>query len=178
MLKKSNTSAIIMSTLALLSASLTLAFWELVRYPSLPKDTAQSQSAFSVNVLIAWMVAFAILFIVLVLPGAFVIHKWDDMYFGKEGAIRWVIFGIAFGCLAQLRLLIPKAFFEIGSFSFFIEQLLGLVVSFVVFYGSHFFAFKFLKGKRQWDSGVLRKAWKSTLLYKFVASRKKHNENS
>ena len=146
MLKKSNTSAIIMSSLAFLSALLTLAFWELLRTASLPQDTAQP--AFSGNVLLALIVVFAIIFIVFVLPGAFVIHKWDDMYFGKEGAIRWIIFGIVFGCLAQLRSLIPKAILERGFSSFFLEQLLGLVLSFVVFYGSHFFAFKFLKGKR------------------------------
>ena len=146
MLKKSNTSAIIMSSLALLSASLTLASWELLRNPSLPKDTAQS--VFSGDFLIALMVALAIMFIFFVLPGAFVIHKWDDAHFGKEGAIRWIIFGIVFGCLAQLRNLIPKAILEKGFLSFFVEQLLGLVLSFIVFYASHFFAFKFLKGKR------------------------------
>lgn len=102
MLKKSNTSAVIMSSLALLSALFTLAFWELIRTPSLPQNTAQPQSAFSGNVLLALMVVFVIIFIIFVLPGAFVIHKWNDAYFGKEGAIRWVIFGIAFGCLAQL----------------------------------------------------------------------------
>jgi len=148
MLKKSNTSAVVMSSLALLSVLFTLAFWELLRNPSLLQDPAQPQPAFSGNVLIAWIAAFAFLFIIFVLPGAFVIHKWDDAYFGKEGAIRWVIFGIMFGCLAQLRLLIPKAALQRSSSSFFLEQLLGLVVSFVVFYGSHFFAFKFLKGKR------------------------------
>jgi hypothetical protein len=149
MLKKSNTSAIIMASLALLSALFTLAFWEFLRNPSPPQDPAQSPSAFSGNILIAWIAVFAIIFIVVVLPGAFVIHKWDDLYFGKEGAIRWVLFGIAFGCLAQLRSLIPKAILERGFLSFFLEQLLGLVVSFVVFYGSHFFAFKFLKGKKR-----------------------------
>lgn len=148
MLKKSNTGAVIMSSLALLSASLTLAVWELPRISGLPQDTTQAQSAFSWNVLLGWLAAFAIIFIVFVLPGAFVIHKWDDKYFGKEGAIRWLIFGIAFGCLAQLRLLIPKAVLGSGSFSFFLEQLLGLVVSFIVFYGAHFFAFKFMKDKR------------------------------
>lgn len=147
MLKKSNTSAIIMSWLALLSTLLTLAFWELLRNPSLPKDAAQPQSTFSSNFLISLIAVLAIMFLVVVLPGAFVIHNWDVSYFGKEGAVRWVIFGIVFGCLAQLRILIPKVIFE-GFASFFVEQLLGLVLSFIVFYAAHFFAFKFLKGKR------------------------------
>lgn len=149
MLKKSNTSAIIMAMVALLSALLTLAIWELLRSLSLLKDLVQPQSTSSSNFLLSLIAIVAILFIVFVLPGAFVIRNWDDMYFGKEGAIRWGIFGIAFGCLSQLRILIPKALFERGSLSFFVDQVLGLILSFIVFYTSHFFAFKFLKGKRQ-----------------------------
>ena len=49
---------------------------------------------FSVDRGVGRFVAVLVIMVVfIVLPGAFIIHDWGDVYFGKQGAVWWVIFG-------------------------------------------------------------------------------------
>jgi hypothetical protein len=149
MLKKSNRSAIIMSGIAFLSALLTMWAWGLF-YFSLKTDLESESQMLSVrpqNIAII-IPAILIALILIVLPGAFIIHNWNETYFGKEGAIRWGVFGIAFGCLAQTHHLIPFTDLDNSLISFAIDKAFNLGLGLAALYVSHFLAFKSFKRNR------------------------------
>jgi hypothetical protein len=148
MLKKSAKSAIVMAGVASLFALITFLFLELLRNSSMTNVFAKAQLASSGDVLAFIFIAIAIILILIVLPGAFIIRNWSDVHFGKEGLIRWTVFGILYGCLAQVSLvLIPSHNSDRSFTSFAIEKGTSLGLGLVLFSISYFLAFKLLKRK-------------------------------
>jgi len=145
MLKKSKASAIVMSGIAVLSVLLTLVLWIVLRgrlnfamMRELPLPSSEEKAIITFFALLMIMV-FA------VLPGAFIIHNWDDSYFGIQGAIRWVLFGVVFGSLSQIRYLIPDGTTDKGFISFMMGKGISFILGFTFLYLSHWVAFKLLK---------------------------------
>ena len=148
MLKKSTKSAIVMSVVASLSTLLIFLFLELLRNSSTTNIFAKAQSASSVDILSLIFIGIPLILILIVLPGAFIIHNWSDIHFGKEGLIRWTVFGIIYGGLAQVSLiLIPSHNSDKSLTSFAIEKGTSLGLGLVLFSISYFLAFKLLKMK-------------------------------
>ena len=147
MLKKSATSAIIMSGIALLFMVLTVAAWESLRNPSPQNILTELQSASPGGLAALLCLAPIIMVLVIVLPGAFIIHDWSDLYFGTQGAVRWAIFGIVFGTLPQLRVLLPEGNVSNGFSSFLVEKGLSAGLGLVLLFVSHFVAFRLVRRK-------------------------------
>jgi len=143
MLQKSTKSAFIMSGIASFSMTLTFLFWEFLRSRSKIELLAGSVSLY--QMVASVFIVTILLLVVLVLPGAFIIHNWSDIHFGREGAVRWGIFGIVCGCLGQLRILIPEDALERGFLSFLIQKGLGIGLGLAIVCVSYFFVFKLLK---------------------------------
>jgi len=144
MLKKSTKASIVMSGIAFLSIMVTLLFWELLSSNSATTIMTKLQSVTLGNIFII----LPIILILLILPGAFIIRNWSDAHFGKEGAIRWVIFGIIYGCIAQgLRFLVPSNNLDRSFMSFAIEKGISIGLGLVIFFVSYFLAFRLLKRK-------------------------------
>jgi hypothetical protein len=137
--------AILMAGVAGLSTLGTMTCWEVARLPGGLGDLAGERLVFSPGGILLLLAVLALLFLMLFLPFAFVIHKWDESHFGREGVLRWVIFGIVFGSLTQLRHFLPRGIVEAGYGSFFIEQLLSLVLGFAMYSSAYYVAFKLLK---------------------------------
>ena len=134
--------AILMAGVAGLSTLGTMACWEAARLPGGLGELAGVRLEFSLWQVLGLLAIVALLCLMLFAPFAFVIHNWDESHFGREGALRWVLFGIVFGCLAQLRHFLPRGIVEAGYGSFFIEQLLNLVLGFAMYSSAYFVAFK------------------------------------
>jgi len=147
MLKKSNASAIVMSGIAVLSTMLTTLIWAL-SYTGFKIDlTAGNQAISPEDKLVLAFLVLAGVFVFTVPMGAFIIHSWDDSHFGIQGAIRWAVFGIVFGSLAQIRTLIPEGTVDRGLRSFLVEKGLSFGLGIIFLYLSHFVAFKLFKRK-------------------------------
>lgn len=89
-----------------------------------------------------------LLFPLAIIPGAFLVRKWSDDHFGIRGAIRWIFFGVLFGCLSILlvtKLLDPLAQLERGAMSFLIKKSVGAISVWGIAYLSHFLVFRFPK---------------------------------
>lgn len=148
MLKKSFQAALIMSSLTFLSTLFTFVFLERLYNPIFKNTTTETFIGKTSNDAIILFFAIIIMFLLIVLPGAFYIRNWSDVYFGMEGAVRWILFGVIFGCLVQLRGLIPDATLDKGFSSFLIEKGISAGVGLIFIYASHFLAFKLLRKKR------------------------------
>ena len=62
-----------------------------------------------------------------------------------EGAVRWGLFGVIFGSLAQLRILIPESTTEKGSPAFLLEKGLSFLLGLIILFIAHVLAFKSFK---------------------------------
>jgi hypothetical protein len=148
MLKKSLQSALVMTSLAFLSMLLTFVVWEILRNPASKTIATEFQSdALSSGAHPILITVIIILFIVFVLPGAFYIRNWSDAYFGTQGAVRWIVFGIVFGCLAQLRILMPDRTVDKGFSAFLLEKGMSAGMGLIFLYVSHFLAFRLPRRK-------------------------------
>jgi hypothetical protein len=140
MLEKSNKGSIVMSGIAISSILITSLLLEYIRL-SLGINIISGFQAINIGwteVLQAILI-FIILFIIFVLPFALLIHNWNRFYFGKSGAMRWVLFGIIFGCIAQLGLLIQSIIpgesilkfginLGFGLLTFYISRLIAFII--------------------------------------------------
>lgn len=145
MFKKSTPGSIVMSSLAVLSAFLTVICWELPRNPNIIKQITGSQSTYPGGFIFSSLAALAVLFFLFVIPGAVIIRNRNNSYFGKDGAIRWILFGIASGSLAQVQFLLPKPIIKEIYSSFFLEIITGISLGYIVFYTAHFLAFRLFR---------------------------------
>ncbi|MBI5297037.1 MAG: hypothetical protein HY869_16280 [Chloroflexi bacterium] len=137
--------AILMAGVAGLSTLGTMACWEAARLPGGLGELAGERLEFSLWQVLGLLAVVALLCLMLFLPFAFVIHNWDESHFGREGALRWVLFGIVLGSLAQLRHFVPWGGVKAGFGSFFLEQLLSLALGFAMYSSAYFVAFKLVK---------------------------------
>ena len=134
-----------MSGIASLSMLLISLFWVLL-YNGFEIDLTAGNQALSLkDKVIITFFGLTVMFVITTLLGAFFIRNWDDSYFGKQGAIRWMIFGVVFGSLAQLRLLIPDGTTEKGFSSFLAEKGTSFVLGIVFLYVSHWVAFRLFR---------------------------------
>lgn len=134
-----------MSGIASLSMLLTFLFW-LLLYNGFEIDlTAGNQAIPLKDKVIITFFGLTLIFVLITLFGAFFIRNWDESYFGMQGAIRWVIFGVVFGSLAQVRLLIPEGATEKGLSSFLIEKGISFVLGATFLYMSHWVAFRLFR---------------------------------
>ncbi|MFZ5878449.1 MAG: hypothetical protein ACOY0R_03680 [Chloroflexota bacterium] len=137
--------AILMAGVAGLSTLGTMACWETARLPGGLGELAGVRLEFSLWQALGLLAIVTLLCLLIFLPFAFVIHNWDESHFGREGALRWVLFGIVLGSLVQLRHFVPWRGVKAGFGSFFLEQLLSLALGFAMYSSAYFVAFKLLK---------------------------------
>ena len=124
----------------------TFLFWRFLHSQSVTSAAAEF-SIRHINDFIAAFIVLVLLLILFVLPGAYVIRSWSDEYFGGKGVVRWTIFGVLCGCLAQVRFLVPENTLENGLFSFLIEKSISVGSGFIILCAAHFLVFKLFKGK-------------------------------
>lgn len=134
-----------MAGIACLSMLLTSLFWVLLRNGFEVDLTAGNQAIPLKDKVIITFFGLAVMFVITTLLGGVFIRNWDESYFGVQGAIRWMIFGVMFGSLAQVRLLIPEGTTEKGLSSFLAGKGTSFVLGIVFLYVSHWAAFKLLR---------------------------------
>ena len=144
MLKKNTMSAIAMSGIACASAVLTFLFWETLLRSS-PTNFLAGSPEGAPRIIAALFIALIVLLVLVVLPGAFLIRDLSEEYYGMEGVIRWGLFGVIFGSLAQLRILIPESTTEKGSPAFLVEKGLSFLLGLIILFIAHVLAFKLFK---------------------------------
>ena len=146
MLKKSNKSAIVLSGIAFLSALATFLVWEIAQHSMTRTMATRIQTpAIGWQDVLVFVVAALGVMVVFVLPGAFLIHNWDESYFGVKGAIKWALFGIVLGCIARLRLSIPSFSPEKSVTAFAVESVISLGCGVIGIYIAHFLVFRLRK---------------------------------
>ena len=101
MLNKSKTSAVIMSSIAILTTFMTFLILERVFF--VQEDVLAGVDFTSGDFILAVAVVLLIL-IFAVLPGAFLIHGLDDSHFGMAGGFRWLLFGLLTGAIATVAI--------------------------------------------------------------------------
>ena len=116
MLQKNKTSAVILSIMAVFSMLATFVILERMFFI---QGEAPILGDFGSRDLLTAQAAISIIFIFIVLPGAFLIHRLDQSHFGMVGGFRWLFFGGLTGALASLIIrILPSTNPEEGFLAF------------------------------------------------------------